>query len=94
MEEAFQTACERLARMNFVGITERFEESIQILFSLLGSNYEKPISVLNKAPDHGRVELNDLSSEQLQVTADANGYDARLYQVALRRLDSMVSTRH
>ena len=93
MADAFQTACERLARMNFVGITERFEESIGILFSLLGSKYEKSIPVLNKAPDHNRVDLNDLSAEQLQVTADANAYDARLYQVAQRRLDSLVSTR-
>lgn len=87
MAEAFETACGRLARMNFVGITERFDESIRILFSLLGSSYGSAIPVLNQAPDQNRLDLKDLSAEQLQATADANSYDARLYEVAQRRLD-------
>ena len=87
MAEVFQTARERLARMDFVGITERFEESVRLLFSLLDSFYEKPIPVLNKAPRHNRVDLGDFSAEQLRITRDANTYDARLHEFAQRRLD-------
>ena len=93
MAEAFQTARSRLGRMNFVGITERFEESVQILFSLLGRTYDNPISVLNKAPDHNSLALEDLSTEQRQATADANAFDARLYEIGQRRLDCIASRR-
>jgi hypothetical protein len=73
--------------MNFVGITERFNESAQVLFSLLGSKYEKPIPILNKAPDHDRLALEDLSAAQLRAAAEANAYDVRLYQMGQRWLD-------
>ncbi len=67
----------------FVGITEKMEESIQVLYSQLGWKIPEKITRFNISP--GQF---DFSEEVLQGIAERNKADIELYELALELFES------
>jgi hypothetical protein len=83
----FETACQRLSEMEFVGLVERFAHSVE----LLCETFKWPMPIyesLNIAP--ARTRRDSIPADILQEIMDANELDLRLYEYAtslfLRRL--------
>ena len=89
-DEIFSLAKQRLFKLPFIGITERFEESIGLLCKLLEIDLPEDIHHLNRAPKHQSPNPKDLSAEELEAIDQATYYDQQLYELGCRRLDKLI----
>lgn len=79
-------AKQRLARMPFFGLTERFEESCHRFLNLL----DRPmvaIAKANQTPEEVVARRGQYSQEDVRAVTEANQLDLQLYEFALKRFD-------
>jgi hypothetical protein len=90
-EALIRLAKERIEQFAFVGMTERLEESIRLLFYTFGWQLEGVIPSLNISPTPSTWDT--VSQEALQAIKERTQLDAELYQFAEKifkiRLDHM-----
>ncbi len=79
-EELFQRARENLYSLQFVGLTERYAESIKMLFNDLGFSDIPSVTHLNVTPK--RPPADELLPEDRNLIEDINSLDIRLYEEA------------
>jgi hypothetical protein len=85
--DALETAKANLREFEFVGIQERFEESLVLLQRLLGLG-SAPYQDRHVSSDRPAVE--DIPDEQLALIAECNRLDAELYEFGLRLFEEAV----
>jgi hypothetical protein len=73
-----------LSKFEFVGIVERFQESLNRLGGLLGHQLKNVVR--NKTTNKRK-----LTSEQIDIIRYYNQYDLTLYQEGLKRFEKGVS---
>ncbi len=73
-------AMRRLESMPFVGITERYDESVQLLAHVLGILPIEHIEKRNVSPE--RLRISDLSAEEYALIDEITQNDQRLYAYA------------
>ncbi len=83
--ELLERAKRALDKFCCVGITERFEDSIQVLSSTFGWNLKKPIEVLNTNTERPRV--SKVAKEELILLEELNAVDIQLYEYAVSLFD-------
>ncbi len=71
-------AQERLSKFAFVGLVERFDESVETLWYLFGWSSSYTPKVINVAPNRPRDE--EISQEVLDVIREHTQLDAALYE--------------
>lgn len=74
------TAKERLETIAFVGLVERFSESLHLLVYMLGWQPFSTESRLNSAPE--RFQIADLDNEVIDYLHEINRFDLDLYAFA------------
>ncbi|OQA34719.1 MAG: Macrocin O-methyltransferase [Betaproteobacteria bacterium ADurb.Bin341] len=85
LEEAIQ----HLQSIQFVGLTERYDESVRLIFSDIELDDVPPIERLNFTPQ--RPAINDISMEVRSLIEEKNQFDIRLYEEARRLFDEQAS---
>jgi tRNA (mo5U34)-methyltransferase len=85
--EIFDLAARRLKQMEFVGITERLDETCHILFRLLNIPGIDAVPKLNAAPADNPTSLRGLSSQDLTALQEATAHDRKLYALAQERFE-------
>ncbi len=71
---------------NFIGITERYDESVAIIERMFDFKFKNPKVYLNKTPEKFKLKPNNRTRRVLE---DINNQDRELYNIALRRFDVM-----
>jgi hypothetical protein len=84
-DELLAIAQQRLDEFPFVGIVERFQDSLFLLSYVFGWYPIRQVRQLNKAPD--KKATPDLSPELLETLTDLNRLDIQLYDQAKQRFD-------
>lgn len=79
-EALFQRARENLHSLQFIGLTERYAESIAMLYDDLGFSGTPSVTRLNVTPE--RPPADELSPEDRSMIEDLNSLDIRLYEQA------------
>jgi hypothetical protein len=82
-----ELAKRRLAEFVFVGLTERFAESVELLQRTAGWKPLSPYNNLNAAPSEERVRRDQIPPEELRALMDRHGLDLELYAYACQLLD-------
>jgi hypothetical protein len=82
-EVLLQIALEKLEQFCFVGLTERFEDSVRVLAAVFGWDLPQELPELNQAPLASRRE--QLSEEELAAIEAATEVDRCVYEAAKRR---------
>ena len=97
-EALLQLAKERIEQFVFIGITERLEESIKLLYYTFGWKLDDEIPSLNVSPLP--TSLDSISQEALQAIEERTQLDAELYRFAtelfkdrLKRINKELSYR-
>jgi hypothetical protein len=85
IEELIQTANSRLDQMCFVGLTERFDESLTLLCETFGWPMPAGVEALNVNP-RSRC-ANDLLSKDVHLLKRLNEAEIDLYQAAKARFE-------
>jgi glutaredoxin-related protein len=83
--KTLKLAIERLDNLDFYGITEYFNESVNLFYSLIGiDNYSSPAIIkLNAAPNIDVEEREKkYSKDDFEVIKSLNTYDIELYNYA------------
>lgn len=81
-DNTFYRACERIKRLDFVGVTERFDLCVAALADMLNLHVPS-VPHLNANP--AKREPLAYDPQDLAALGEANKYDAALYQVAYER---------
>ncbi len=79
-EPSAEAAIEVLSTMDFIGLTERFDDDTERLFALLGRRSVPP---LRWKPTHIRLELEDLAPSVLTALEERTAEDRAVYAWAL-----------
>lgn len=79
-------AMRRLEHMPFVGITERYDESVQLLAHVLDIAPMQQIEKRNVSPE--RLRINDLTAEEYALIDEMTQNDQRLYAYARQLFDA------
>jgi hypothetical protein len=88
-EELLRRARERLEEFAFVGIFERYEDSVSLLSTLLGWEEVPTIPQLNKAPSKaGEIELSPEERDEILMLTEV---DRAIYADACRMLDRQLA---
>lgn len=90
-DSALDDAKEHLSGFAFVGIQERFEESVVLLQRLLGLGTVPPYIDRHVSDPGGRPSVNEVPAEQRAVIADCNRLDADLYAFGLGLFEKAVA---
>lgn len=86
-------AIERLKRrFGFVGLTERFEDSCEILFGLLGKPYQRSDLRLNETPLD--LEISEVPPGTLYLLEQRLAHDIAVYAAACDRYNEFASAHH
>src|SRR5215211_3567419 len=89
-DSALDDAKENLRAFDFVGIQERFAESLVLLQRMLGLTalpyVDRHVSLAGARPT-----VDELSDEQRELIADRNRLDAELYRFGLERFEAAVA---
>lgn len=80
-DQVMKTAFQRLSKMAFFGLCERFEDSIA-LFKQAYPNLELKSAYAQENVTHGGVTFNQLSNEDIEILKEINYLDIQLYQSA------------
>ena len=80
-EELLAKAKQRLASFDFVGITDKFAESMELLLTTFGWTTTMTVPHLNALPD-SRLTEQTLPSETVSLIQSCTRLDAELYQFA------------
>jgi len=83
-------AMRRLEHMPFVGITERYDESIQLLAHVLGIAPIQQVEKRNVSPE--RLRTSDLSAEEYALIDEMTQNDQRLYAYATQLFEARYQT--
>ena len=84
---------DRLKRsFGFVGLTERFEESCEILFRLLGKPYQRSDLRLNETPLD--LEISEVPPGTLYLLEQRLAHDIAVYAAACDRYNEFASAHH
>lgn len=89
-EEQFILAQKTLDSFAWVGVTERFQDSLFLLSYIFGWYPIVEYANLKVAPD--RPQPTELDAETLDALMQCNQLDLKLYEQALERLDQCFST--
>ncbi len=84
-EILLKTAIDRLEQMCFVGITERFEESLVLLSRKF--NWMGPHAVESKNINQTRLKADQISSSDMANLIKMNELDFALYETAVRHFE-------
>jgi hypothetical protein len=84
-----QLGKERIERFAFLGLTERFHESVHLLTYMLGWEPVKEIPELNVSNE--TIKFNQLSKRTLCAIEERNRIDAELYRYAKELFDERLS---
>lgn len=87
-ESLLRIAKSRLDQFAFVGITERFHESMLLLSNLFGWPPVSYIESRNRAPT--RLQVDELSAETRDAALEILALDIELYRYAQRRFQSLL----
>ena len=71
---------------SFIGILERYDESIAIIEKMLDFEFSVPNQRVNITPESVKIKQNRKTKKILE---DINNQDRELYNIALRRFDVM-----
>ena len=71
---------------SFIGILERYDESITIIEKMLNFEFSVPNQRVNVTPGSVKIKQNRKTKKILE---DINNQDRELYNIALRRFDVM-----
>jgi len=85
IEELLRTAQARLDQMCFVGVTERFDDSLGLLCEVFG--WPRPATIESHNINPRSRSAKDLPSEDLRLLKRLNEADIELYQVAKSRFE-------
>jgi hypothetical protein len=85
---ALENAKENLRNFAFVGIQERFEESIILLQRTLGLEV---VPFLNRHVSEDRPQVDEISTEQRALIEEHNQLDAELYRFGQELFDDAVA---
>jgi hypothetical protein len=89
-ESALADAKENLRGFAFVGIQERFEESLVLLQRLLGVG-AIPYVDRHVSRQGGRPAVDEISAEERELIAECNRLDAELYEFGLGLFEQAVA---
>jgi Polysaccharide biosynthesis enzyme WcbI/Sulfotransferase family len=79
--ETLETAKERIAKLDFVGFTDTFDEDARALFEKLGKPCPEQIARVNQTPERFK-KRDKYSAEELELVSSLNSLDMELYQFA------------
>ena len=83
-----QTAKNNILQLDFVGITERYSDSIDLFNRKFNYNLDKSV-MLNKNENNVNFKF-DISKELIYQIVEHNYYDIELYNFAMNHLDSQL----
>jgi FkbM family methyltransferase len=83
--ELLKTATARLDKMCFVGLTERFDESLSLLCEIFGWPRAAALEARNVNPR--RMSVKDLPTKDVRLLTRLNEADIELYQSAKERFE-------
>lgn len=83
-DDMLQRACLRIEQMDFVGITEYFNQSIRALSCKLDLALPELIPQSNAATAQDKAMRSEYSDNELKSLLEINKYDIQLYDFALR----------
>jgi SAM-dependent methyltransferase len=95
--EALAIASQRVAELDAIGLTERFEDSVEVIFNALG--FEVPLSInplmiTDELPNTlARAPRAQMTSRLSQALQPLTRYDQVIYQAAGKELDRRYSAR-
>lgn len=85
-QETLETAKERIAKLDFVGFTDTFDDDARALFAKLGKPCPE-IARVNQTPERFK-KRDKYSAEELDHVASLNSLDMELYQFAKKLRES------
>jgi FkbM family methyltransferase len=85
IEELLQTAQARLDQMFFVGITERFRDSLGLLCEVF--SWPRPATIVASNVNPRATSVKDLPGADVRLLERLNGADIELYQRAKERFE-------
>lgn len=87
LEAQLHLAMERIEQFAFVGIFERFEDSVRVLFRLFGWHPVEEIPRINAAPEHTCKEQFD--KRTIQLIEERTQLDYQLYEYSKQKFKQM-----
>jgi FkbM family methyltransferase len=84
--EVLRAACTRLDQMCFVGLTERFAESLSLLCEVFGWPYP-PATLDPRKADQRGMSISDVPTKDVRLFERLNEADIELYQLTKARFE-------
>jgi len=81
--EMLERACQRIKKIDFLGITEYFNESTKILAGKLNLSTPNTMPRHNAASADDRAMRSEYSNADFEALLEINKYDTQLYEFAL-----------
>lgn len=83
-ERLFEVACERLQRCEFVGISERFADSIDLMCRQFGWPPVESVPQLNVRESPPEVRAKEVSERTVERIRELNAWEMKLYEFACK----------
>lgn len=74
----------------WLGVTERFDESVYLLYKLIG--WDKPPYYIKENVSKVRKSREQFTAEQVDIIKEFNQFDIELYDLANKKLDELIES--